>query len=47
MWIRFKPLLNVLACVDMFFLLLLSQQAGNKLGGNPTHVHIAFKDAVA
>jgi hypothetical protein len=37
-WFCLKPVLKVLACVEMIFLLLLTQQVGHKYEGNPAHV---------
>ena len=45
-WVSFKPLLKVLLCTDTVRLLLLTQQAGHKLGGNWKHTQIAFQNTL-
>jgi hypothetical protein len=39
-WVGLKPVMKVLACVDMIFLLLLTLQVGLEYGGNSVHVQI-------
>jgi len=37
-WVCLKPVLKVLACVDMIFLWLHTLQVGHEYDGNPAHV---------
>ena len=42
--VSFKPLVNVLTCVNAILLFLLAQQTRHELGGNLPHVQTVFKN---
>lgn len=43
-WICLKPVLKVLACVDMIFLWLHTLQVGHEYDGNPAYVWIVIQN---